>query len=450
MQTTTNSHRILPLLRRLDLSIDALRLQQDQKKRVGIFLGGYSTERHISVESGRNIYEKLASSEKYTPIPLFLTGNDQHFAFYEIPINILLKDNADDIKEKIAHFDTHPVVRQIQGELEEVTQQYGNTQALGAPKLLNFADLSRRVDAVFIALHGRPGEDGNLQQHLEEYGIPYNGSGVATSQITIDKYATNQQLRRAGIHVAAQRLVYKHEWQRNQRDLVGEIENQFTYPFIAKPSDDGCSSAVKRIDNWAQLLAYMNLMFRDEEDPLAWEEAAKELHLKQKEEFPQKDYFLVETLIEKGDAQHFLEVTGGLLTHRNNDGGIRYETFEPSETLASDAILSLEEKFLAGEGQNITPARYSADAEEQARISKLVQADLQRVAEVLKVEGYARIDAFVKIFANGRVETHVIEINSLPGMTPATCIFHQCALSGYTPYQFIDHILNYGMESQLK
>jgi regulator of replication initiation timing len=44
----------------------------------------------------------------------------------------------------------------------------------------------------------------------------------------------------------------------------------------------------------------------------------------------------------------------------------------------------------------------------------------------------------------GRVETIIIEVNSLPGMTPATCIFHQCALNGYKPYQFIDEILDFG------
>jgi D-alanine-D-alanine ligase len=72
------------------------------KKKVAVILGGYSSERHISVESGRNIYEKLASSEKYAPIPVFLTGNSANHELYKIPINVLLKDNADDIKEKIA------------------------------------------------------------------------------------------------------------------------------------------------------------------------------------------------------------------------------------------------------------------------------------------------------------------------------------------------------------
>jgi D-alanine-D-alanine ligase len=50
----------------------------------------------------------------------------------------------------------------------------------------------------------------------------------------------------------------------------------------------------------------------------------------------------------------------------------------------------------------------------------------------------------VRIFANGQVETVIIEVNSLPGMTPATCIYHQAALKDYKPFDFIKEILNFG------
>ncbi|RZK28950.1 MAG: hypothetical protein EOO57_20215, partial [Hymenobacter sp.] len=50
----------------------------------------------------------------------------------------------------------------------------------------------------------------------------------------------------------------------------------------------------------------------------------------------------------------------------------------------------------------------------------------------------------------GAVEVLIIEVNSLPGMTPATCIFHQTALAGYTPYQFIDRILDFGQQRAAK
>jgi D-alanine-D-alanine ligase len=66
------------------------------------------------------------------------------------------------------------------------------------------------------------------------------------------------------------------------------------------------------------------------------------------------------------------------------------------------------------------------------------------------VEGYCRIDAFVRIFSDGRVETIIIEINSLPGMTPATCIFHQAAIDKLKPVEFIDSILKYGSSRQHK
>ncbi|RZK29095.1 MAG: D-alanine--D-alanine ligase, partial [Hymenobacter sp.] len=98
----------------------------------------------------------------------------------------------------------------------------------------------------------------------------------------------------------------------------------------------------------------------------------------------------------------------------------------------------------------ITPARYAPDPAERQRISEEVKRTLRRVAEVLDIQGYARIDAFVRVREAGEVEVLIIEVNSLPGMTPATCIFHQTALAGYTPYQFIDSILEFGKQRQAR
>ena len=106
----------------------------------------------------------------------------------------------------------------------------------------------------------------------------------------------------------------------------------------------------------------------------------------------------------------------------------------------------MEEKFLAGQGQNITPARFSPNKKNQQIISEKVRHSLKEVAKVLKVEGYCRIDAFVRIYANNKVDIIFIEVNSLPGMTPATCIFHQCAINNYKPFEFIDSILEFGTE----
>ena len=441
--------KLARLLRQLDSAVAGRQHEATERIRVAVIMGGYSSERHISVESGRNIYEKLSSSAKYAPVPVFLTGSAQEHKLYVLPVNVMLKDNADDIREKIEHAEAgeapHPILARIRREASAITSTYAG-QALAPPRRISFAELAQLADEVFIALHGRPGEDGALQVELEKLGLPYNGSGVASSSVTINKFVTNQRLREAGLRVAEHRMATKPEWQADAENFYRALETQFPYPFIAKPADDGCSSAVKKIKTRAELAAFSQLIFRADEDLLTG--PAEVLSLGFKEEFPQKEAFLVETLIGRDGAAQFLEITGGLLTSYDEDGQLDIEVFEASEALATGEVLSLEEKFLAGEGQNITPARYDADPAERQRISNEVKAVLARVAEVLNIQGYARIDAFVRVRYEGEVEVIIIEVNSLPGMTPATCIFHQTALAGYTPYEFIDRILEFGKARQ--
>ncbi|MFN7115705.1 MAG: PASTA domain-containing protein [Saprospiraceae bacterium] len=431
------------LLDLLDLNITDLQSATAKQRHIAVVLGGYSFERHISVESGRNVYEKLSSSDKYDPMPVFLTGEDYNYQMYRIPINLLLKDNADDIRDKILHFKKHPLIEYIKAQCFEITQKYGSRDVIFEPRLMTFEDLQRNVDGVFIALHGRPGEDGQLQEQLDKYDIPYNGSDALSSAITINKHQTLKALKNNGFPVADQLVLKKSDYDANPQDYFSRIESRFRYPFIAKPVDDGCSSAVKVISSRQQLEAFVRLMYR----PLGQEgeEARRTLKLKPKEEFPRKGEILFENLITANGSQGFMEITGGFLTHYNADGSLRYEMFEPSETLASGEVLSLEEKFLAGEGQNITPARFKPDYD---AIAKQVKSDLERAARILNVQGYARIDAFVRVYENNHAETLVIEVNSLPGMTPATAIFHQAALNNYKPYEFIDKILTFAFQKK--
>ena len=432
------------LLDQLEKNIYLLKNNTAKKIRVAVILGGYSSERHISVESGRNVYEKLSSSDKYAPFPVFLTGSDDNHKLFQIPVSLMLKDNADDVREKTMHFNVHEIVKEIIMLCEKITSKYTSSQDVLFPIALSYDDLSEITDVAFIALHGRPGEDGEVQRQLERIGIPYNGSGVESSKITINKHETNKILKKHGFKVAAHMLINFDDWKSDKGKVLTEIQNNFPFPLIAKPVDDGCSSAVKKIRNSQELTAFAEMIFRPSEE--LTEKDAAILNLEPKEEFPRKRQFLIEELIGPDGAKHFLEITGGLLTRISDDGQIVYEIFEASEALSGGDILSLEEKFLAGQGQNITPARYALDAKERQRISEIVKIEFKHAAELLHVEGYARIDAFVRIFGDGRVETIFIEINSLPGMTPATCIFHQTAIAGYKPYDFIDRILKYGMQ----
>lgn len=443
---TKNSGVFDALLSKLDVAIKEDQNAITNKIKVAVILGGYSSERHISVESGRNIYEKLASSSKYEPIPVFLTGNNEEHLMYQIPVNILLKDNADDIKDKVDNYKIHDLVKEIISECADITSKYSNKDNLAKPKRLLYEELGQMVDCVFIALHGRPGEDGAVQANLEKVGLPYNGSGVESSQITIDKYRTNEILKQNGFLVADHLLVSEADWTADHLNVLKVIKDTIQYPFIAKPVDDGCSSAVKKIKTPEEFVAFATLIFRKQESLDA--AAAKVLHIKEKEEFPQKPVILVEELISKRDARHFLEVTGGMLTKYDAQNNVSYEVFEASEALSEGEVLSLEEKFLAGQGQNITPARYAKDVSERQQISDQVKQTLGAAAKLLNINGYTRIDAFVRIYDVNRVEVVFVEVNSLPGMTPATCIFHQTAINGYKPYDFIDRILDFGFQKR--
>jgi len=411
--------------------------------RIGIIMGGFSAERHISVESGRNVYEKLASSGTYIPIPIFLTGSPLQHSLFILPIHILLKDSADDIHERLKHIP--PTIDNSTNWAEEpaidsIIKKYVGSFTM-QPTAITYQELAHLVDSVFIALHGRPGEDGTLQAILEQHGLPYNGSGVATTSLTIDKFATNRFLHEHGVYVANQAVVTIDQWKNNTSATIETIEATFKYPFIVKPVDDGCSVAVLKIQNRDMFTAYAENIFRtDFNQPT---NLTQMLGLKPNAAFPNYQQFLVEDLIEKGTATHFLEITGGLLTHLDEQGNRQYEMFEPSEVVATGDILSLEEKFLAGEGQNITPARFHPDVTTNVAISTKVKEDLQKVAQLVDIEGYARIDTMVKIYPT-HIETWIIEINTLPALTPATCIFHQCAINGYRPFDFIHTIIQYG------
>jgi D-alanine-D-alanine ligase len=428
----------------LQHKIHQAHLTQQKFQRIGVLMGGYSSERHISVESGRNIYEKISSSEGMEAVSLFLSGDADHWQLHELPMHLHLKDNADDILAGIQNPNRPEILGLIQQEFRDVLKIF-SPKSVDNPLPVNWNNLSDRVDFVFIALHGRPGEDGAVQARLDSLGIPYNGSGVASSSLTIDKYATGRLLSLSGLQVADQRLVTKVDWQSGSSPGFNELDG---WPKIAKPLDDGCSTAVCKLTCREDLAAYAQLCFRKEHE---WSmDAAHKLHAQGPEWFNRAEAFLLEEFVSAQENEYFLEITGAMLIQTRTGGEHTYEVFEPSESIAGAGILSLEEKFLAGQGTNITPARFAADPLEQGRILAIVQDKLRKAAEVAGVEGYCRIDAFVGIPKEGDIRVVIIEINSLPGMTPATCIFHQAALAGYTPHQFIARIIYMGFEKSIR
>ena len=401
--------------------------------RIGIFLGGISAERNISLESGRNVFLKLHGSGIYEDvIPIFVTGTLSDIHLFIIPMKLLFHDNVDDIIYAINHYKKYDYQ---DSKLNDIIKKYSDIKT-NIPLPVSFEVLPNIIDFAFIALHGRPGEDGSMQRIFEKIHLPYNGSNPDVAEITMNKYLTNQKLKINGFLVADQYIINMNDWNDNKYKILHDINTKFQYNLIIKPVDDGSSMGVIMIHNEKELTDYIDIAFRNIR---LTDDHRKIFNLKSKSVIPFHQQLLVESLISKRNADKFLEISCGMVT--NNHG--QMEIFSSSETISQNTILSAEEKFLSGEGCNITPARFSHDNEVSKKIDDLIKEHMYKLAKVMNIYGYARVDAFVKIFGE-RVELWIIEINSLPALTPATCIFHQAALNGYKPIDLINMIINSG------
>jgi len=338
--------------------------------RIGVVMGGMSSEREISLESGRNIYNNLDLS-KYEGLPIF---HDSQGRLWEMTLPLLVQNTTADIEAR----------------LDEATR-------------IPYEDLKELVDFVYIGLHGKYGEDGCFQGLLELLNIPYTGSGVLASAIGMDKDMTRRILASAGIPVPRYLAISEKTWQGQREEMEKVIEETFGYPCVVKPTREGCSvglSVVKRKDQLPPAL----------EEAYKWDNIA-----------------LVEELLVG------MEITCTVI------GNEEPVALLPSQLPAKGDFLTLEEKFLPGEGEMITPAPLPPE------IIKKVQEVMVQAYKALGIKVYARIDGFV-------VDNEVIvtESNTLPGMTPSTCIFHQAAEEGMSPMEFIDRVIQLSLEAHAR
>jgi D-alanine-D-alanine ligase len=339
-----------------------------KKLRVGVILGGMSSEREISLESGRNIYFNL-NPEKYEGIPIFL---DQEGHFWQIPLQLLVQNTTVDISERLDREGT----------------------------AIAYEGLKSVADFLYIGLHGKYGEDGCLQGLLELVGVPYSGCGVMASAIGMDKHVQRKLLSTAGLKVPKYLALSEREWAEEEEEITARVEESLGYPCVVKPTREGCStglSVVRTVEGLGPAL----------ENAFLWDTTA---------------------LVEEGLVG--TEITCAVVGNRE------WMALPPTETVRRGDYLTVEEKFLPGEGQNITPARLPQETIEK------VQDVMVQAYRALGLKVYARMDGFV---VDG--EVIVTESNTLPGMTPSTCIFHQAAEAGLTPMEFIDRIIELSLEA---
>jgi D-alanine-D-alanine ligase len=244
-----------------------------------------------------------------------------------------------------------------------------------APKLItiskrgawpvSFAELNEKFDIVFNALHGTYGEDGELQKVLDEYGIPYTGSGERASRVGMDKVASMQVFKKAGIRVPKYVVVSKNSVPRVQ------------VPIVVKPANCGSSVGVSIV--------------REKKDlPRAIARALT---------------YAPRVIVQKFIAG--TEVTCGVIEKNG-----KLFALPPTEIVPVGSVFfDYRAKYVKGGSDEITPARISQHA------AKRVQRLAIKAHRAIGATGYSRTDVILE-----NNSPYILEINTLPGLTAGSLL----------------------------
>jgi D-alanine-D-alanine ligase len=243
-------------------------------------------------------------------------------------------------------------------------------------------------DAVFIGMHGTPGEDGKLQGYFDTLNIPYTSCDAATSAITFNKRYTVAVAKMAGIAVANSVHLFKHS-----PVPASQVLDQLQLPLFVKPNNGGSSIGMSKVDKAEDLEAAIAKAFNED------------------------NQVLVEEMI-KGR-----EFTVGVFKTKGN---IIVLPLTEVRADADKAFFDFEAKY-QGKSTETTPAEV-----DEATADK-IRAAAKRIYEVCNCKGVVRIDF---IFNEESGSPFMLEINTIPGQSEASIVPQQVKAMGWTLKEF--------------
>ncbi len=234
------------------------------------------------------------------------------------------------------------------------------------------------IDIVFIALHGRFGEDGCIQGLLEILGIPYTGSKVLASALAMNKVASKRMFSAIGIPTPPYWVI---ERDRDLEEQSGKILRDIYPPLVIKPTNEGSSIGIK-------------IIRREEELLPAIEETVKIYG----------DVFVEEFILGK-------TVTVGIL---------KEEALPILELAPKSDFYDYEAKYTEGMTEFIIPARL------EEKIYKETQMTALSAHKALGCHGFSRVDVIVS--PEGIPYVH--DVNTIPGLTSLSDLPAQAKAAG--------------------
>ncbi|MFH1537350.1 MAG: D-alanine--D-alanine ligase [bacterium] len=302
-------------------------------KRIGVLMGGLSREREVSLRSGKGVFESL-KKQGYDAVDI---------------------DVGRDIMEKLKR---------------------------------------EKVEIAFVALHGEGGEDGKIQGLLEILGIPYTGSGVLASALSMDKIATKQLFSQQGIPTPDYFILNPAE---PLADQCARILDTVGLPLMTKPASEGSSIAMELIKEESRLQPAIEKLLP---------------------EYPRS---FVEKFIPGK------ELTVGIL-----GTGADTRALPVLELVPKNEFYDYEAKYTEGMTDFHCPARISDDE------TRRVQEIALRAHHAIGCHGVSRVD--IMLDAGG--SPFAIEVNSIPGMTTLSDLPAEAKAEGKSYDELVVEILH--------
>lgn len=247
-------------------------------------------------------------------------------------------------------------------------------------------------DKVFIALHGRGGEDGTLQGVLEHLDLPYTGSGVMASALTMDKFRTKLVWQSLGLPVSPFVALNKKQLAEAGQGALRARIDALGLPLIVKPSREGSSVGMSKVNAPEELLPALEEAFRHDDD------------------------LLVEQWL--SGSEYTVAIVGDKVmpSIRIQPAGIFYD---------------YQAKYISDETQYFCPSGLDAEQEQEL-------ADLALQAyRALDCSGWGRVD----VMQDGEGRFNLLEVNTSPGMTSHSLVPMAAKQAGLSFPQLVARIL---------
>ncbi len=351
------------------------------RTRVVVLFGGRSAEHEVSCMSAVSVLRAL-DPERYDVVPIGVTQDGQWV-------------RSDSAMELLGGSSvTLPRHLVAAGPTVDASIVLTGGTVTGQPS----GDL-----VVLPILHGPFGEDGTVQGMLELAGVPYVGSGVLGSAVSMDKAMAKAIFDAHGIPQA--KWLARRSWELSTAEEVAqcakEVAVSLGWPVFVKPANMGSSVGVTKANDVSEFVSALTLAMQYD------------------------DTVIVEENV------NGREIEFGVL------GNERPEVSVPGEIKPAKAFYDFEDKYVDGAADLIIPAQLDE------AVAALGQALALRVFAAVRAEGLSRVDFFYEEGGRGWL---VNEINTIPGFTPISMYPKLWAASGVGYSELIDRLIGLALE----